>query len=391
MSDTDDFSPRKIHVFGGEITAPFLALALRELGCEVDCMDTPDDPDSIEVAIGVNHKFPEDHYARKREIPRVIWFTDLHADIYNPPENYDLGKLDDGLEFLFCFSPQQAKWFEKAGARRVAYLPPAADPSFFNPSFENLKLGSFLTFLGEARISQQNDMARVKDELTANCGDDPDLAGLFDELDSFITERTANFAPRNPNGLSADLSSRLSPGSRRLARRFPSTRWARAIENQLNATQRVELCRRLEAFDLKIWGNVGDWGKAGVWRSHAGRRADFFREWPSIIAHSSACVNLFRPSIWHGVPQKAFEIAAGGSVLLSNWHPNLELTFAPGKECLTFKTLDECLDLVNWLKNEPNDFSVITKAARNRVLSEHTYLHRAQAILKTLTATGVMG
>jgi spore maturation protein CgeB len=373
----------RILVHGSDITAPFLVLAFRQLGHFVatdigafgSCV-----PDWI---LGVNEKERTVELSETYGIPRMIWFSDLHADIFEEPRPSSCELCGD-REFFFCFSPQQADWFRSAGAKHVSYLPPAADPNFFRPN-DGVQ-GQFkavLSFMGEVRIGTQNEMRNLLDDITKTRSE-AEASALHSFLEGFLDPFSTDLTPIHPVRLAAQMAKNAPVALQPLLAAIPQRRWARAIENALNAAQRISLCRAIEEQGLKIWGTLSDWELAGTWTCHAGRRADFLREWPEIVAGSTACLNLFRPAVWHGVPQKVFEIAAAGSLVLTNNHPNLHDVLVPGVECLTFQSVAECREKLEWIRKNPAEAGKIASAGRRRILVEHSYLHRASTFVATM-------
>lgn len=74
-------------------------------------------------------------------------------------------------------------------------------------------------------------------------------------------------------------------------------------------------------------------------------------------------------------PTRVFEAAGAGACLIMDHWEGVELFLEPGKEVLVARSGDE---VVEHLRNlTPEDAKRIGEAARKRVLSEHTYHHRA--------------
>ena len=82
--------------------------------------------------------------------------------------------------------------------------------------------------------------------------------------------------------------------------------------------------------------------------------------------------------------QRIFEIAAGGGLILSEYHDGIEEFFDIDKEIITFKTPEEFKEKINFLsKNE----SVVRRVAKNghkRFLAEHDSKIRLAKLLKEI-------
>lgn len=81
-------------------------------------------------------------------------------------------------------------------------------------------------------------------------------------------------------------------------------------------------------------------------------------------------------------PTRIFEAAGAGACIITDKWKGVETFLEPGRECLVAENGDE---VAQYLKDLTlTDARQIGKAARERVLSEHTYRHRAQLVEKVL-------
>jgi spore maturation protein CgeB len=62
----------------------------------------------------------------------------------------------------------------------------------------------------------------------------------------------------------------------------------------------------------------------------------------------------------------------------------LERCFEPDKEVIVFEDEDDLQRKVEFYLAHPEKLETIARAARRRVLAEHTFDHRAQTILRHL-------
>ncbi|MEI7595027.1 MAG: glycosyltransferase [Bacteroidota bacterium] len=77
---------------------------------------------------------------------------------------------------------------------------------------------------------------------------------------------------------------------------------------------------------------------------------------------------------------RLFEATGVGICLLTDWKDNLNELFEPEKEVVTYKTIDECIEKVNWLLKNPEEARKIAKAGQERTLKDHTIENRAKYI-----------
>ena len=70
--------------------------------------------------------------------------------------------------------------------------------------------------------------------------------------------------------------------------------------------------------------------------------------------------------------------------IVSNPHEGIERWFEPGKELLVVRDADEAIAAYRDLLDDPAQAETLGRAARERVLDEHTYQRRAERLLDVL-------
>ena len=78
---------------------------------------------------------------------------------------------------------------------------------------------------------------------------------------------------------------------------------------------------------------------------------------------------------------RPFELAAAGAAIVSNPNDGIERWFEPGSELRVVTNADEALAAYRELLDDPGVAEAMGRRARERVLDEHTYAHRARQIL----------
>ena len=101
---------------------------------------------------------------------------------------------------------------------------------------------------------------------------------------------------------------------------------------------------------------------------------------------SSARVNLCitrraHASVYASSSCRPFELAATGAAIVSNPYAGVERWFEPGSELLVVADADEAVDAYRLLLDDPAQAEGLGRRARERVLDEHTYRHRARRLL----------
>ena len=81
---------------------------------------------------------------------------------------------------------------------------------------------------------------------------------------------------------------------------------------------------------------------------------------------------------------RPFELAAAGAAIVSNPHAGIERWLEPGSEVTVVEDADQALASYRDLLADPAQAEAMGARARERVLDEHTYAHRARRLLELL-------
>jgi spore maturation protein CgeB len=103
-------------------------------------------------------------------------------------------------------------------------------------------------------------------------------------------------------------------------------------------------------------------------------------------AISAARVNLCitrrsHATVYASSSCRPFELAASGAAIVSNPYNGIERWFEPGRELLVVNDAEEATAAYRDLLADPAQAEEMGRRARERVLDEHTYLHRARQLL----------
>jgi hypothetical protein len=83
---------------------------------------------------------------------------------------------------------------------------------------------------------------------------------------------------------------------------------------------------------------------------------------------------------------RLFEATGVGTCLLTDWKENLKEMFEPGKEVLTYRSPDECAELIQYYLDHEEERQAIGLAGQTRTLREHTYDLRMQEFVSMVGA-----
>jgi spore maturation protein CgeB len=147
-----------------------------------------------------------------------------------------------------------------------------------------------------------------------------------------------------------------------------------------------EPSRRLEDLDFALGGRdfQGDTGNARVIGDVT------FNVFARAI--SAARVNLCitrrsHATVFASSSCRPFELASTAAAIVSNPYNGLERWFEPGSELVIVQNADEAVAAYRQLVDDPGEAEAMGHRARERVLDEHTYRHRARQLLDLVGLT----
>ena len=153
---------------------------------------------------------------------------------------------------------------------------------------------------------------------------------------------------------------------------------------------RNQLFRGLTDYNFKIWGV--EWGARELQRLVRKPDQRFTPEnFAKIVAGSAINLNLHSSATHDGVDPRCdainprvFEIAACGGFQLCDPCVGLDTLFNFETELPVYRTLAELRGRIDYYLAHEDERHAIAHAARQRVLREHTYEHRAQKMLDSI-------
>ena len=112
-----------------------------------------------------------------------------------------------------------------------------------------------------------------------------------------------------------------------------------------------------------------------------------FNVFPRAISAARINLNMTRSAhatVTASSTCRPFELAACGAAIVSNPHDGIERWFEPGRELLVAADAGGALAAYRDLLADPGQAEEMGRRARERVLDEHTYAHRARRLLELL-------
>jgi len=92
----------------------------------------------------------------------------------------------------------------------------------------------------------------------------------------------------------------------------------------------------------------------------------------------------FNRNLSNDINYRTFETTGCGTLLFTNYTPNLEKLFKIGEEIVVYENLNDLDEKINYYLNNPNEREKIEKAGYNRSKSEHTYYNRAIRLVEII-------
>jgi spore maturation protein CgeB len=103
-------------------------------------------------------------------------------------------------------------------------------------------------------------------------------------------------------------------------------------------------------------------------------------EMNAVFASARIFAGIVHPQMISGVGQRIFDAAAAGAFILAEYKADIEWAF-PGSEVETFTTKEEMREKVTYYLEHEDERRQKAAAARQRVLTHHTWKQKAQQML----------
>ncbi len=306
-------------------------------------------------------------FLRDANLPAATWYVD-HPDfiIRAYPEN-----VSDGVA-VFVWDRHYVKGLEELGFPHVTYLPLAADTRLFRP-YRHPPVDRFgcyaAVFVGGTwtqRVSQQ--LARYTEQPATLAY--IDAAALSFQWSPHYQAKT-DLAEIFPGFAELPVSEQVDLEAAVLWR-----------ASQMDRVARVSF---LSQNGLKVFGDPA-WTDLLPDPAAYGGPLSYHRELAPFYQCVEVNLNFTSLQMKNGLNQRVFDVPATGAFVLTDYKEVLREMFAP-EEVVTFRSPEEAQDKLDYYLKYPETRRRVATRARERVLSQHTYIHRVQVILRQLTET----
>jgi spore maturation protein CgeB len=149
---------------------------------------------------------------------------------------------------------------------------------------------------------------------------------------------------------------------------------------------RVELFESLHGYNLGVFGD--GWTK--YFMLNGKTTPSYYKGKASgetvnkIYLSSKIVLNIHHPHSIEGLNTRTFDIPACGAFEMVDYKKNVEMHFEVDKEIVTFKNINELKSKIDYYLKNDDLRKTISKRGKQRVLNEHTWVHRANDIVTAL-------
>jgi len=288
------------------------------------------------------------------KVPHATWFVD-------DPRTILMGRSHFASEYAVAFTWEEVygPYLEACGFAAVRTLPLALDEDVFTlPPVAGAVLPP--TFVGHSMTDYAaREWVAVRER--------PPLLSAVEA--AFATGRVNRETfGRGVEAVLGDAATQFDAEDLRRAELVFFIEGTRRLRRELVSTLAPE---GLHVRGDEGWGDVTpNWGPGLAYATELG---PFYRD-------CTVNVNTTSIQMPNAVNQRVFDCPGAGGFLLTDRQPSLDSLFDVDREAATYGTLEEARDQLRWFMDHPDSRAEITARARKRILGEHTYRHRLEAI-----------
>lgn len=289
-------------------------------------------------------------------IPFASWYVDSPTYVLKN----DRRNVSDCC-VMFCWDSWYLEAIEAMGFSRPVCLPLATDPDIFKPLGKSRKgnNGVQLSFVGN---SMEQATKKWSGKFSPHRFATIKEKAVFRQLDA--RQMAMSDILKNFEGIETDEFLDMEA----------------ALVWESTQTYRLKLVKALLPLGLVIYGDDG-W--RGLLDSDTAIRpqVDYYRQLPRVFNGTAVNINATSMQMKRTVNQRVFDVAACGSFLLTDRMSDMDDFFEPGTESVCYDTIDEAVSLAAYYLGKNFEREKIAKAARKRVLADHTYEKRMSVLV----------
>ncbi|MDR2820579.1 MAG: DUF3880 domain-containing protein [Desulfovibrio sp.] len=303
------------------------------------------------------------------QLPLASWFVDnphLIVHLYS--------RCVSPWTTLFTWDEDNIESLRQSGFEHVFYLPLGTDPDRFTPKHNRKTPFSWkadLSFVGNSMLYKVGGRLKTGRFPRALLLPFNKISQAFMESDN---RAVADFLREDFPEVFAGYNA-LPDNETRLA-------YETAVTWQATRLYRNGCVRKLLPLKPLI---VGDSGWHSEFRKEKGQyrfldALSYYDELPAFYGQSAVNFNCTSKQMKGAVNQRVFDVPAAGAFVLTDWRAQMDQLFEPS-EMACYHDPEQAPDLARYYLANPRERHKIIKAARQRVLSCHTWQHRLERLL----------
>ena len=296
-------------------------------------------------------------------IPFVTWYTDEP----NLVETEGSLKYHTRGTLVFCFDRVYISALQERGFAYVGHLPLGVNTDRFHPA-QGEALADVI-FVGSTGIKQIEEI-RVKLE---RMGVDPQA--INPSIEELVRLYLKNWSAQVEEVFKGHYHGRSLP-EEALGIVYA---W---IELRAGQSLRVRLLSQLKGEHLRIIGEQA-WKSIFEEKYYAGEIPYKGHNLAGVYSAYSIVLNISRPQLKTAVNQRVYDVPACGGFLLTDMREELSELFAEG-EMAIYTYDDDLAAKVRYYLTRPDARRRMALAARQKIVANHTYVHRIRTILEVV-------
>ncbi len=332
---------------------------------------------ACDIALTLNFSAVVAQAAHTLSIPYVCWVYDCpQRALYRKEALYD-------ENIIFHFDKSEIDRLSSVGIKNLHYLPLAANmygSAGLNISDEELAaMQCNISFVGN--LYQNPKLTELTEAMLQH------YPASANDFNAYFSKRTGLWNPEQEKNISDDsmfVNILYNSINTENADQYPfasKSFWIDSLLSRaLTGKERVlTLSTLAQKFNTDMYTRDIDAARniPGL-RVHP--QVDYNTDMYKVFFASRLNLNVTLRSIESGIPQRVFDIMSVGGCVLTNWQPEMEELFIPGKELICFHSVDELMELTDYYLKHEEERLRIGIAGYKRVRDEYNYLTAAQKI-----------
>lgn len=387
-----------LYLINQGLMTPDLAISLSLYGYELDILENYECPydmvapecqnkiedmisrNKYEFVISYNFIPSASYICNKHNIKYVAWMYDVfQAPLYKEYINYSCNRI-------FVFDSFEYMYLKQLGIQNIYYLPLCANDIRLNEILitrdDEEKYKNEVSLVGRLYCNDQsNGYANLINNIEASEAEKIDRiisnsVGRWQSEDDWVSKILKLDISQYPELNSQDKKDGCLMDERI---RYINLIFARELtrRDRTLALNRISQYYKttIYSYEKPIGLNENVIIKNGV---------DYVDEMPKVFALSKINLNFTLRSIVRGIPLRCFDVLSAGGFLMSNYQDDMDKLFVDGKDYVSFNSIEDMLDKVQYYLLHDEEREVIRKSGEEKAKNHHNFMNRIDEITKVI-------